>query len=147
MECKTKVFNTCILPCITYGCQSWALNQKSLNSLKVCQQNMERSILGVKRSDKKKLSYIRSHTKVKDISVCIRKLKWKWAGHMARDKTGKWTRDVIQWYPRNGKRGRGRPYIRWDDDLKKVAGSQWMRKAQDRKTWKEMEEAYAGQAD
>ena len=36
---------------------------------------------------------------------------------------------------------------RWADDIKKVAGTEWMRMAKDRKKWKSLEEAYVkGQA-
>ncbi|KAI8429363.1 hypothetical protein MSG28_000008 [Choristoneura fumiferana] len=36
------------------------------------------------------------------------------------------------WRPRTGRRAVGRPPTRWSDDLVKIAGSRWMRKAQDR---------------
>ncbi|KAL4703923.1 hypothetical protein ACJJTC_002098 [Scirpophaga incertulas] len=39
----------------------------------------------------------------------------------------------------------GRPPARWTDDLKKVAGGNWMRKAEDRVLWRKLGEAYVQQ--
>ncbi|KAI8436342.1 hypothetical protein MSG28_004376 [Choristoneura fumiferana] len=61
----------------------------------------------------------------------IAKLKWQWAGHIARRTDGRWGQKVLEWRPRTGRRAVGRPPTRWSDDLVKIAGSRWMRKAQD----------------
>ncbi|GBP50359.1 hypothetical protein EVAR_32604_1 [Eumeta japonica] len=42
----------------------------------------------------------------------------------------KWNKKVTRWYPREGKRKRGRPQKRWDDDIRRVAGAMWNRVAQ-----------------
>jgi hypothetical protein len=52
---------------------------------------------------------------------------------------------VLEWRPRTGRRSVGRPPPRWTDDLVKVAGSHWMRAAQDRSSWKALGEAYVQQ--
>ncbi|KAI8423255.1 hypothetical protein MSG28_014284 [Choristoneura fumiferana] len=44
----------------------------------------------------------------------------------------RWGKRVPEWIPRIGKRGVGRPQTRWSDDLRKVAGKNWMRVAEDR---------------
>ncbi|GBP58041.1 Mediator of DNA damage checkpoint protein 1 [Eumeta japonica] len=89
---KTKLFNTCVLPVLTYGSQTWALAQNTTRKLETCQHAMERSMLN---------------------------------------------------YPREGKRKRGRPEKKWDDDIRQVAGVTWNRVAQDRREWKRLEEAFA----
>ncbi|GBP17191.1 hypothetical protein EVAR_17310_1 [Eumeta japonica] len=48
----------------------------------------------------------------------------------------KWSKIVTRWYPREGKRKRGRPEKKWDDDIRQVAGVTWNRVAQDRREWK-----------
>lgn len=62
---------------------------------------------------------------------------------MLRDPQEKWSKNVTNWYPRNGKRSRGRQQTRWEDDLKLTAGPHWRRVACDRSQWKLLEEAYA----
>lgn len=104
---------------------------------------MERSMLNVKRRDKVNLNVIRLKTKTIDVSYTIKKLKLKWAGHLIRNKTNKWAKQVAEWYPREGKRKRGRPSKRWDEDLKAAAGIMWRRKTYDRDLWKNLGEAYA----
>lgn len=84
---------------------------------------------------------VRRRTKVEDIVKQISIKKWRWAGHVARDNT-KWTKEVMQWRPWEHKRSIGRPQTRWRDDLQKIAGKNWMLAAQNRQTWKQMEEAY-----
>ncbi|GBP88125.1 hypothetical protein EVAR_63933_1 [Eumeta japonica] len=44
----------------------------------------------------------------------------------------KWSKIITQWYPRDGKRKRGRPQKRWDDDIRQVAGKTWRRVARER---------------
>ncbi|GBP11243.1 hypothetical protein EVAR_6051_1 [Eumeta japonica] len=71
-----------------------------------------------------------------------RQLKWKWAGHMIRTTGERWTKLVTTWKGPKGKRGRGRPIDRWTDDLRKVAGDNWIEAAGDRAQWRQLEEAY-----
>ncbi|CAH2234041.1 jg25602 [Pararge aegeria aegeria] len=75
--------------------------------------------------------------------ACV--LKWQWAGHVCRRTDGRWSRKVLEWRPRVGKRSVGRPPTRWSDDLRKVAGIDWMRKAENRKSWRCLKEAYVQQ--
>lgn len=139
---KRKIYNTCILPCLSYGCQTWALNEKQLKRIQVCQNGMERSVIGVKRRDKVRLEHIKRKTKFKNIHTVYKSLKWKWTGHMLREGIEKWTRLVTEWYPRDSKRSKGRQTKRWEDDMKKIAGPEWTRTAKDRTKWKALEEAF-----
>lgn len=55
----------------------------------------------------------------------------------------KWSKIITQWYPREGKRKRGRQQKRWDDDIRQVADTTWSRGARERAQWSGLEEAYA----
>lgn len=55
---KRKLFNTCILPILTYGCQTWAMTKSQNKRLETCQNTMERSMLGKKLSDRIRTSTI-----------------------------------------------------------------------------------------
>lgn len=132
----------CIIPCLLYGCQTWALTEQLENKIKICQNGIERSIIGVKRRDRVKLQEIKCKTKFKNAHIVYKQLKWRWTGHMLREEKGKWTKLITEWYPRDGKRKRGRQFKRWDDDIKKIAGILWTRAAKDRNKWKSLEEAF-----
>lgn len=143
MSLKRKTFNMCILPCLTYGCETWSLTKFSRDKLAKCQRAMERSIVGCKRKDRIRNCDLRDKTKLTDILSQIDKQKWRWSGHMMRDIQGKWSKKVTEWYPRDGQRSRGRQRRRWSDDIKLTAGHLWSRVAQDRPQWKALGEAYA----
>ena len=143
---KRKLFNVCILPILTYGCQTWTMSQSTQQKLRTCQRSIERSILGFKRKDKKRATELRKITKFEDVIKKTRQMKWRWTGHMLREPKEKWTKSLTEWIPRyNTKRKRGRQRKRWSDDIKKVGGPLWIRLAKDRGKWKELEEAYVSQ--
>ena len=139
---KRKVYNSCILPVATYGLETMALTVKSASRLRVTQRAMERAMLNISLRDKIRNVEIRRRTKVNDVMEEIAANKWRWAGHVARQDSNRWTLKTLQWRPRETKRSRGRPQRRWVDDIRETAGRNWMRQARDRQAWKNMEEAY-----
>ncbi|KAJ8706628.1 hypothetical protein PYW07_012706 [Mythimna separata] len=120
---KTKVYDQCVLPVMTYGSETWSLTMGLIRRLKVTQRGMERAMLGVSLRDHMRNEDIRKRTKVTDIARSIAKLKWQWAGHIARRTDGRWGRKVLEWRPRTGRRSVGRPPTRWTDDLARVRES------------------------
>ena len=139
---KKQVMDQCILPTMTYGCQTWSLNKQMTNKLRTAQRAMERKMLDLKLKDKIPCAEIRKRTKIIDIIEYTLKQKWKWAGHIARLKDNRWTRRCTEWQPRRGKRSRGRPSRRWQDDIREKEGTTWIRKATDRRRWKTLMEGY-----
>ncbi|XP_047994918.1 uncharacterized protein LOC125233097 [Leguminivora glycinivorella] len=81
---KSKVFDQCVLPVMTYGAETWALTAGLVHQFKVAQRAMERAMLGVSLRDHIRNDVIRHRTKVTDIAHRISKLKWQWAGHIQR---------------------------------------------------------------
>ncbi|CAH2218367.1 jg7122 [Pararge aegeria aegeria] len=142
---KTKVLNECVLPVMTYGTETWTLTVNLIHKFKVAQPAMERAMLGISLQDRIRNDDIRRRTKVTDIAQRISKLKWQWAGHVCRRTDSRRGKRVLEWKPRIGKRSAGRPPTRWTNDLKKVAGSGWMRKAEDRVWWRALGKAYVQQ--
>ena len=106
---------------------------------------MERTMLKILRRDRMKNTWIREKTKVKDVLSEAAKRKWRWAGHVARQRDGRWTKEVTEWYPRDGRRRRGRQKTRWMDDITSVAGNNWISAAQERAKWKLHVEAFIQQ--
>ena len=87
---------------------------------------MEGAMLGITLRDKKRSTWIREKTKVKDIPV-VKQQKWRWAGHVARMNDNRWTKRLTNWHPYNEKRSRKRPDTRWKDEIEKFAGVAWQR--------------------
>ena len=59
-------------------------------------------MLGISLRDKKRASWIRENTKVKDILVTIKEQKWRWAGHIASREDNRWNKRLTDWTPREG---------------------------------------------
>ncbi|CAH2237929.1 jg18732 [Pararge aegeria aegeria] len=130
---------------MTYGAKTWTLTVDLIHKFKVAQRAMKRAMMGVSLQARIRNDDIRKRTKVTDIAHRISKLNWQWAGHVCRRTDGHWGRRVLEWRPRIGKRIVGRPPARWTDDLKNVAGSGVMRKAEDRVWWRALGKAYVQQ--
>ncbi|CAK1595945.1 unnamed protein product [Parnassius mnemosyne] len=66
----------------------------------------------------------------------------------AKDIGEKWTKNDTEWYPRDGKKRKGRQKLRWENDIKQIATTTWQRKAANKEIWKTLGVDYAkGQAD
>ena len=65
---KTKVFNQCVLPVMSYGTETWSFTIGLISKLKVAQRAMERAMLGVSLRDRIRNEEIRRRTKVTDIA-------------------------------------------------------------------------------
>lgn len=142
---KRKVYNQCVLAAMTYGSQTWAITKRMQERLRVTQRSMERAMVGTTRRDRKTNMWLRQQTGVQDIVCKVKKLKWQWAGHIARTTDDRWTKIVTEWIPLQGKRKQGRPSMRWEDDIRKFLGVTWMRQANNRKKWCQHGEAFIQQ--
>jgi hypothetical protein len=142
MALKRKAFNECILPVLTYGSETWSLNNTQLHKLVITQRKMERIMVGVTLRDRKRASWIREQTKVIDIMDHIRGNKHRWAGHVCRRTDNRWTTRITEWCPRDHKRSRGRPKTRWRDELQDHIGQLWSRTAKDRAGWRSCREGF-----
>ena len=138
---KKQVMDQCVLPTMTYGCQTWSLNKQMTNKQRTAQRAMERKMLDLKLQDKIPYSEIRKRTKIIDVEYTL-KQKWKWAGHIARMKDNWWTKYCTEWQPRRGKRSRGWPSRSRQDDTIEKERTTWIRKATDRRQWKTLMEGY-----
>lgn len=104
---------------------------------------MLRSILKIKLKDKVRISAIKSKFNIHDIGGKIVNLKWKYAGHVARENKNKWNKIATFWTSYGNKRSRGRPALRWRDELVRERGMKWQCEARDREKWRGLVEAYA----
>lgn len=140
---KTRqyLFDSVILPVLTYGAQTWCNTAKSCSKLRVTQRSMERSLLKIRRTDRIRNTTVRSRTGITDVIDRAKELKWNWAGHIVRLNDDRWTKMTTEWIPLDGCRKVGRQTKRWRDDLADIS-KQWVQHARDRRQWKELGEAY-----
>lgn len=142
MQARAKLYNTCVLPVLTYGIETMTFTKRIMQKFKTTQRAMERKMMGISLKDKVPNKKIREVTRVADVAEKATRLKWRWAGHVVRSVDEKWSKRILDWRPRLGRRSVGRPQARWVDDIVKTEGRKWKRTAQDRETWKVKEEDY-----
>ena len=64
---KRQVYNSCVLPAMTYGAETWTLTKQAQNKLAAAQTKMERSMLNITYKDRKTNLWVRKQTKVIDV--------------------------------------------------------------------------------
>ena len=135
-EVKAKVFNTHVLPAMTYASETWCTTKKDEESLLVTQRAMERKMVGTRLRDRMSNVTLREKSGVDDIIDRIYSSKHRWAGHVIRRNDNRWTTRVTEWRPRDYKRPQGRPPTRWADPMVKSFGRPWNRIARCRSSWR-----------
>lgn len=137
MRMKRRVFLTCVVPSILYGCEIWSLRAQEQHKLAVVQRRMERSMLGLSLLDRVSNEMVRRVTALPDILDMAWSRKLKWASKLARLEEGRWSKATTEWYPRGGRRNVGRPCTKWEDDIKRAqeqcgrSSTTWMRDARE----------------
>ena len=63
MSLKRKVFNQCVLPAMTYGCQTWSLAKALVKKRETSQRAMERRMLNATLKDRIRNTNIRQRTR------------------------------------------------------------------------------------
>ena len=117
IKIKRKIHDDYILPVMTYGCETWALNKVMMDKPTVAQRKMEHIMLGITLQDRKRNTRILQETGVSGIINAIRKAKHRWTGHVARLSDNCWPIRATEWTPRDWTRKQGRPKTRYRDDL------------------------------
>ena len=85
---KAMLFDSTVLPALTYASETWALTKVHENNINTIQAALERRLVGITLRDQRQRglhnSDIRKRSGVKDILVHINRAKHDWAGHLLR---------------------------------------------------------------
>ena len=134
---KVRLYNALILPIALYASETWTITSVDLRKLETFERRCLRAILGVTRYERLSNNYIRDKLNVLNIGNIVKMRRLKWFDHMARRPGDNYIKSVfIQDF--QGNRGRGRPPLRWQDQVRKDTGlplATAMRHAQDRLKW------------
>ena len=139
MEIRRNLFNSTVLPAMTYAAECWSVTKADEEGLLITERAMERMLCKISRRDHVPNEEIRRRTEVKDVIRTAYDSKRRWAGHVARLSDDRWTSRITTWTPYDQKRPLGRPKTRWADPMTKKYGETWMRRAKDRSEWHEID--------
>ncbi|KAE9419643.1 hypothetical protein Angca_009806, partial [Angiostrongylus cantonensis] len=121
---RAHLFDSTVLPALTYASETWSLRKQDEGSLNVIERAVESTMLGVSRftqvRDGIRGSDLRQRSKIKDAVLCATKQsRMRWAGNVMRMNGNRWTRAVSDWISRDVKRTAGRPPTRWSEFFSK----------------------------
>ncbi|KAE9414105.1 hypothetical protein Angca_009360, partial [Angiostrongylus cantonensis] len=114
---RAHLFDSAVLPALTYASETWSLRNEDERSLSVMEHAVERTMLGVscfaQVKDEIRSSDLCQRSKIKDTVLFAKQSKIRWAGHVVRMNGNQWTRAISYWILQDVKRTAGRPPSRW----------------------------------
>ena len=84
---KRQVYNSCVLPAMTYGAETWTLTKQAQKKLAAAQTKMEGIMLNITYKDRRTNIWVRERTKLIDIIYTVRKLNGPGQGISTASKT------------------------------------------------------------
>ena len=133
---------------LLYASESWTVTKADERRINAFEMKIYRRLLGVTWKEKKTNQWVKEEITrqcgyaPKKIMESVKERKLKYYGHTVR--RGRLGRLIIEGQM-DGKRGRGRPMDKWEDNLKKWSGLKMddLRKnAKDRNVWRKCVASY-----
>ena len=115
---KLRVYNAIVKPTLLYGSETWTLQNRHMKKLQATEMRYLRKVEGVTRMDRMRSDDIRERLRQEDVLDTVLRKKKQWLKkieEMSEERLAK--RVYMEEMP--GKRPRGRPQNRWEDDLTK----------------------------
>jgi hypothetical protein len=126
---------------VTYACETWTLKEVIKHGLLVFERKILRKIFGPSRNYDGTWRELDNPIKGRNIVNFTKAQRISWLGHISRMEAGRTVKRIYEWLP-HAIRNRGRPKIRWKDDVRedlKVLGIySWTTRTQNISTWKEI---------
>ncbi|KAJ3667210.1 hypothetical protein Zmor_002610 [Zophobas morio] len=147
-DTKLRVYKAAIRSVVTYAAETMSLTRDAEEKMSRFERKIVRRIMGMKKIQDQEYRTLMNHEiedilKGENIVRAIKARRIRWYGHLKRMEKNKHARKITEWNPDNN-RSRGRPKIRWEDqvrkDLSKLDIQEWSKKIQDRTQWKEIVE-------
>ena len=116
IETKIRVLKSTVFPTATYGCEAWSINKTDMKKITAFEMKCYRKIMRVPWIEKTTNKEIMKRIGVEEPILLqnIKKLKLNYFGHIKRHESLE--RHIME-AKVDGKRGRGRPMRRWEQDI------------------------------
>ena len=115
---KWKMYKSIVRPAMLYGMEMVVGTAKLERKMEVTELKMVRWALGVMLKDRVRNKYFWGTAKIRRIREKMRGERLRWFGHVKSREESYLGRRVVE-FEIPGKRTRGRPWRRWNDNIKK----------------------------
>jgi len=140
---KLQIYKTLIRPIVTYGGETWTMTENDKSMLRRFERKIIRRIFGaIKENGEWRIRNNGEIDKIleqEDIVRFIKSQRIQWLGHVSRMKEERMPKRIMKAKVLS-KRKRGRPGLRWQDevekDLRVMNVSGWKEKTMDRTGWR-----------
>lgn len=141
---KLKVYQAVILPILTYGCETWTVDQRHARKLNHFHLKCLRKLLRIEWQDRITGTGVLGGAEIASIPTLLIKAQLRWAGHVTRMPATCLPKHIFLGELKNGKLAQGGPKKRFKDTLKAFLKSfnidprSLESLAQDRTTWQNL---------
>jgi len=119
VKTKVRVYETLVLSLLLYNSETWALKEETKQRLLVFEMACLRRITGISRRERIRNTVIRGKAGVKEnILQKIARSRMRYLGHVIRMPNSRFP-NMAFYGQVHGQRSRGRPRMRWIDNVKK----------------------------
>lgn len=118
-ETKLHLYKTIYVPTLTYGAESWPLQDKHKSRITAAEMRYLRRIVGRTRRDRVRNVTTREELETEPLVETIQRKQLRWYGHVVRMREERLPRKIME-ARREGKRRRGRPRLTWLDTIKNM---------------------------
>ncbi|KAI5721659.1 hypothetical protein M8J77_023562 [Diaphorina citri] len=142
LETKLKILKTYVFSILTYGCESWTLNERQEKKITAFELWCYRRILKISWRDRITNIEVlrRMNLPSVELLTTIKQRKTRYAGHIIRGSSGTLLAKIIEGKV-EGTRDRGRQRRKWIDNIiewtKTTTYENCKRMAQDREAWRQ----------
>ena len=144
LKTKIRIFNTCVLPVLLYGCEAWCLNVETSRRLDAFHRSCLRHIFDIRWFHRVRNATVYARAGVSEsVSTTIRRRRLRFLGHIARKDPATPARQALAASARPPpvglRRPRDRPRRSWIAEISSFRPiADLMDTAQDRRTYREL---------
>ena len=142
IETKCAVYRAVVLSALLYGCETWTAYRRHIKQLEQFHQRCLRSILNIRWFHKISNVQVLQRANLTSIEATLSLSQLRWAGHLVRMEDSRLPKQLFYGELTKGKRGTGRPKLRYKDSLKanlkkcNIDYETWEKQAADRAKWR-----------
>ena len=141
-ETKCAVYRAVVLSALLYGCEAWTPYRRHIKQLEKFHQQCLRGILNIRWYHRVSNAQVLLQSNLRSIEATLSLCQLRWAGHVVRMEDGRLPKQLFYGELSQGKRGTGRPKLRYKDSLKanlkkcNIDTATWEKQAAVREEWR-----------